>query len=486
MSDQSKIDIVLINPLTDWGKEFGVLSSAGAHRPPLNLLNIAAVLLENEYSVKIIDGALLRGGVQTLIDAIVEIKPKYIGMTAMTSHIHACGDLASQLKRYLNKVPVIIGGIHISTLPYETMKNFPSFDIGVVGEGELTIIELLEALDSKRPITGITGLALRKGSRVFLTPPRQLIKNLDTLPLPAWHLIPNYVQTYQPTMTRKTRTPSAYIVTSRGCPFECSFCNNVIHGRSFRSYSVDYLMKIIDHLIVEYKIKDLTIYDENLAFARKRIVDFCNKLIERNYDLTWSCDARADNVDDGILQLMYRAGCRSIWFGMESGDEQMLAKYNKKITKEKLAKAVELTRKNKIKSSGSFIIAGPGDTVASIKNTIHFAKKIGLDYFVPFYYTPIPGTPDYPSIRQHGTVDLQYTSATMTQPTFAPHGMTFRTVKYWYLRSTISFYMQPRILRNQIKDMGPLYFFRVSTSFLSRSLRMLIARSSYYIKKESD
>jgi anaerobic magnesium-protoporphyrin IX monomethyl ester cyclase len=447
------VDVVLATAPSSFDKEFGILSGGGAFRPPLNLLNLGAVLLENDYSVHIADGVKM-GNARDFTNKVTELNPRYIGLTSMTAHIHSCGQIAEQLRKNLPHARIIVGGVHITTLPEETMRMFPAFDVGVVGEGDRTIIELIKGLDDGEDLSQIKGLVLRDGDDIQMTPPRELIKDLDSLPMPAWHLLPDYVQTYQPTLSRRTRLPSAYIVTSRGCPFSCTFCTNEVHGRTFRSYSVDYIMDMISHLVDTYEIRDLTIYDENLALNKKRIASLCQRLIESNYDLTWSCDARVDSVDDEILRLMSEAGCRSIWFGMESGNQDILERYDKRITLEDCQNAVTLCKKNRIKAAGSFIIGGPEETRETIRDTIRFARRLKLDYFVPFFYTPIPGTPDYKDITKYGTCDLDYRSATMTQPTFAPHGMTFKDIRYWYIRAFLSFYSQPRVIFQEIRSIG--------------------------------
>lgn len=478
------VDIVLAACPSSKKKEFGLLSGAGANRPPLNLLNLGAVLLERGYSVSVIDGVSGDAGIREVADSIVSLKPRFIGLTAMTAHIYGCADMANELRKKLTKAPIIIGGIHVSTLPIETLRFFSSFDIGVVGEGENTILALIEGIDKGEDISKIHGLVIRTKEGIRLTPPRALISDLDTLPLPAWHLLPDYVQTYQPTLSRKTHLPSAYIVTSRGCPYSCSFCNNTVHGRTFRSYSVDYIMKMVTHMVNAYAVKDLTIYDENLAFKKDRITEFCRRMITANYDLTWSCDARVDSIDEEILALMYKAGCRSIWYGMESGNARILERYNKRIGLEDSQRAAELTRKHKIKTSGSFIIGGPQETAPTIRDTIRFAKRIGLDYFVPYFYTPIPGTSDYEAITEYGTADLDYRSATMTQPTFAPHGMTFSDVRNWYIRALVYFYLQPRIIFSLIKDTGLLSLLKSSFSFLFNAIGAIIVLQKYNRKEQ--
>lgn len=470
----NKIDIVLVSPTSTPYREFGLLSAAAVPRPPLNLLNLGAAILEAGYSVSIFDGFTMKGGVKELIEAIVRANPRYLGLTAMTAYIHKAAEIAEQVKKRLPEIPIILGGIHVSTLPDETFNLCKSFDIGVIGEGDITIVELLKALDSRKDLINIPGLVFRANNSLFRSAPRKLIENLDDLPMPAWHLLPEYIQTYQPSVSRKNRSPSAYIVTSRGCPFKCTFCNNVVQGKTFRSYSVDYLMKMIDHLVKVYRIRDLTIYDENLPLKKDRILEFCKRLSQAKYDLTWSCDARVDCINEEILSLMRDAGCRSLWCGMESGNDKILKRYQKGITLQDIERAAELANKYKIKICGSFIIGGPQETPGTIRDTIRFAKKIKIDHFVPFFYTPIPATTDYEKIREYGTVDLNYQSATMTKPIFAPHGMTYFDLYYWYIRAMLSWYLRPHIILRIYRDIGASGVLKMAFFFLFRSITSII------------
>jgi len=335
-------------------------------------------------------------------------------------------------------------------------------------------VELLQALEQDRDPADVAGLMIRTPDGPRRTTPREPVEDLDVLPLPAWHLLPDYVTTYQPTASRRTRLPSAYIVTSRGCPFKCTFCNNVVHGRRFRSYSVDYIMSMVTFLVREYGIRDLTIYDENLALQRKRIDELCRRLKESQLDLTWSCDARADCIDDELAALMYEAGCRAIWFGMESGNADVLKRYRKALNLEDLEQATRLCKKHGINACGSFIIAGPTETPATIKDTIRFAKRIPLAHFVPIFYTPVPGTSDYPQIAEHGSADLNYRSATMTRVTFVPDGMTVGSVYYWYVRAMLSWYGRPRVLWQFVRHVGPLGLARTGMSFLWQGCKAIL------------
>ncbi len=450
--------LVLVNPPTTFEQEFGLLSAAGAPRPPLNLLNLAATVRQAGHEVRILDAAGTGMSLESFVEEIIAARPDVVGITAMTAHIDTAGRAAQAVKQWLPRVRVVLGGAHVSALPEETMERWAAFDVGVVGEGDLTIVELVDALDRGRDLKQVAGLLVRRDGRVVRTEPRPLIADLDTLPFPTWDLLAGFATLYQPTASRSVRSPSAYLVSSRGCPYRCTFCSNAVHGRSFRSYSVDYLMGMIEHLISEFGVRDITIYDENLAVNRRRLTGLCRRLIEAGHDLTWSCDARADSLTPEVVELMYRAGCRSVWMGMESGDPEMLRRYRKGTTVEQYRKASHWCREVGIVCNGSFIIGGPGETQGSLRRSLAFAREIELDYFTPFYCTPLPGAPMYETVHEHGTFLSDYSLATMTGPTFIPRGFTLRGLQAWYVWSLVSFYARPSKLLMVCRQMGPWEF----------------------------
>jgi radical SAM superfamily enzyme YgiQ (UPF0313 family) len=200
---------------------------------------------------------------------------------------------------------------------------------------------------------------------------------------------------------------------------------------------------MMEHLIERYGVKDITVYDENLAVSRRRLEELCHRLIEAKHDLTWSCDARADNLSRELLELMHRAGCRSVWMGVESGDPGMLRLYQKGTSLADFRRATRWSKEAGIVTNGSFIIGGPGETRGSLRRSLAFARKIDLNYFTPFYCTPLPGAPMYAEVAKHGRFLSDYSLATMTRPTFIPEGFTLRGLQAWYLWSLVSFYGAP-------------------------------------------
>lgn len=468
--------IVLINPPSSVETEFGVLAGGGGFRPPLNVIYLASVLREKLYEVEIIDAPVQCNSYLELVEKVRAAKPDYCGITAMTLTIHPAAKTADMIKLDNPKCPIIIGGAHLSAAPEETMNMFTSFDYGVIGEGEDTLPELLEAIREKRDVSKIPGIIYRTDSGLRRAAARPMIQDLDNLPFPAWDLLPNYVEIYKPSKVRQIRLPSAYLATSRGCPFQCVFCDNVVHGHTFRSYSVDYIMRMIYKLIQDYNIKDLTIYDENLTINRKRITEFCERIIREGLDLTWSCDARADSVTPELLELMYRAGCRSISYGIESGSQEVLDFYKKRLTLEKIEYAVRETKKAGIISSGFFIIGGPTETEETINKTITFAKKIPLDYFTPFYFNCFPNSPIYDRIAEYGEFDPDYSKANMSKPVFIPKGLTQKRLVSLFNKALFSFYLRPSKVLFLIRHLGFSFVMRqINMPFLMLKERLRLS-----------
>jgi len=467
-----KTDIVLVNPPSSMKEEFGALKSAGGIRPPLNLLNIGAILLKEGFSVKLFDAAAKGLGVSLLVEEIIKTNCDIVGITSMTANIDISSQVALQLKKINPNITVIIGGAHVSAMKERVFEEFPSFDIGVYGEGDRTVVELMRNLkeekDSSR-LKAIDGILYRENGSIIRTSPRQLIEDLDSLPMPAWNLLEDYATIYSPVVSRKSGGKSAYIITSRGCPFKCTFCFSV-SGSKPRFFSLNYIFKLIDWHVENDQITDLTVFDENLLFSRKRINEFCDRLIEGNYNLTWSCSARANCVDRMILEKMYKAGCRSIFFGIESGNAQILARYKKGLNHELIENAVNDAKAAKLKVTGSFIIGGPMETVKTIRDTIRFALKLPLDYATPFYYTPLPGTADYPDISKFGEADLSYSSARMSKPNFVPNEMSEKQVVRLYKEFLLRFYARPSKLSMLMKEMGVSKFLRSGISFVGSLL----------------
>jgi len=381
---------------------------------------------------------------------IKEKRPKCVGMTACTLDIFGASDLAQKLKKEIPEVVTVLGGPHVTAVPVETMERFPDIDIGVIGEGELTIIDLLNSLEKNgmEGILGIEGVAYRDGEgKVVITRRRSFIMELDTLPLPAWDLLPDIRKHYfaPPWTMHSGRT--ATIITSRGCAFQCIYCDRKVFGNRMRFHSAGYVMNMLRTMHFKYGIGHFRIADDNFISHKGRLREICNRILEEKLSITWSCLARVDSIDPDSLSLMKKAGCWSVAFGVETGSQKIHEIEKKRVTLEKIAHAVKITREAGIKTISFNIIGHPLETIETIKATISFNKKIKVDDFKTQFMVPFPGTELYQVAEKYGAFDRDWKRMSVfREPIFIPHGLTKEDLIKWNKKAFWSFYLQPRVI----------------------------------------
>ncbi|MBU1084264.1 MAG: radical SAM protein [Candidatus Omnitrophota bacterium] len=453
-----KSDIVIVYPPVVMKGNYESVAT-GHEVPPQPLIYLGAVLRENNYRCSLLDANALHLGVEETIARILAFSPKYVGISAPTMLISAAGELARRLKEKNGDIVMIVGGPHMSAVPGMTMEKYKSIDVGVIGEGEVTILELLKALDEKKPLGSVKGLIFREGDSIRTTAPRPYIADLDTIPFPAWDMLPDIMAHYQQSAARIDRLPSISMVTSRGCPFQCIFCARNVFGNVTRSHSSDYLIGLIKHLKEEYKIKNISFEDENFVVYRDRLVEFCNKFIDDKTDITWDCASHVNSVTPELLALMRKAGCWQINYGIESGSQRILDFIKKGSTLKRIREALTMTRKAGILSKGYFIIGHPTETLESIQETIDFIKKIDLDIFQMSHMVPFPGTELYEKAEQYGKFVNNWDDMNIWTPLFIPEGLTQDMLEREAKRAYREFYFRPRpILKYFSRMMRPSSF----------------------------
>ena len=427
------MDIIFVNPPKKYSP--GGWSIFHGELPPLGLCSLASVLTKHGFSSSIVDANVLRVSCEKTAEGIVSANPLYVGITASTNTIHDAAQLAKRIKDTNKDIIVLIGGAHVSAVPEETMNMFGEFDIGVLGEAELTIVELVKALKRNSDLSGIAGLILRRTGGLHKTEKRNFIENLDELPLPAWDMLPNLVKYYQPAVTNYKKFPSASIVTSRGCPGKCVFCDRSIFGNLCRAHSAEYVVGMMKRLNKDYGITDFDICDDNFVTFKSRLKTICEILLRENSKFAWSCLARVDMVDRERLQLMKDAGCWQINYGIESGSQKVLDILQKGVTLEKIENAVRLTKKAGISVKGFFMLGCFGETEDSIRETIAFIKKIDLDDIRFTYFTPLPGSDSYKMAASYGVLDGDYRKMDMATPVFIPQDLTKAQLMRAYVKA---------------------------------------------------
>jgi len=341
---------------------------------------LAAVLEKNDLNVKVIDAKLDCIGFDQTLRAISRFSPDVLGITAMTHEIDMAARLAKKAKDLLPHVFTVIGGVHVTALPVETLQTYHSFDIGVLGEGEYLFLDVVKLIEKKElDFSRLKGLVYRKGSEILLSHPLERIMDLDGLPFPAWHQFPNATE--------------YIIITSRGCPFSCIFCMQAM-GQKLRRRSPDNVAQEIEKVLVERQPERFLFYDETFTLDKKHVYEICNLIIRRglNRHISWSATTRVDCVDKDILSKMKEAGCNHIEFGVESGDQVVLDRIQKKINLKQAEQAVELAKKLGFHTEGAFILGHPNETLRTAYKTIYFAAKLNPDIVQLGIMVPYPGT----------------------------------------------------------------------------------------------
>ena len=423
------VDIMLVNPPTpDGGLWIRTQHRVGRRTrenmvwPQVSLAQMAALLLPN-YKLKIVDANAERMGWEEFAKLIDKYQPKYYltQVTAPTLENDMYGCFLAKSRG----VTTIAFGTHVTPIPRESMRPYPSLDYVLVGEPDLSIRDLLDHLEGKIgdrseviltlfaehdpsyetavnedgsvDLHGIKGLAWRDGDEIVVNSPRPFIKDLNDLPIPKHELLP--LQKYRMPMIKG---PFTFIVTSRGCPAGCTYCiKHVSYQYSTRLRSPELIMEELWQL-KKMGINTIHMYADLFTINRDQVVDLCQRMIAEDIDLRWMCNSRVDFVDEEMLQLMGQAGCWLISWGIESGNEQILKHAHKGANPAKAERALRWAKSAGIKNWGYFIIGLPGETEETIRETIEFSKKLPLDIALFHVAAPYPGTPFFFEVVENG------------------------------------------------------------------------------------
>lgn len=411
--------------------------------PPLGMLSIAAILEKRGHEVKFLDLPALGYPFEKIEKEVKDFNPELIGLFATTPTSKKAFDLASYLKQITN-TPIILGGPHASCFPEEILKGQNSIDIVCIGEGEYTMLDLAE----NKPLHKIKGIYYRKNNKIFKNEKRPPIKNLDELPFPARHLI--NLKLYTPFPNQYRRLPVINMVTSRGCPYgKCTYCFEAGRlGHFYRRQSPQRIVDEIKYLVNTYNIKEIAFWDDNFVVGKEWMFEFCDLLKKENLDITWSCYARVNLVSPEILNKMAEGGCWNIFYGIESGNQELLDKIQKGINLQQCRDAIKWTHDAGIEARGAFMIGLPGETPEMAQKTINFAIELDVDYAQFAYTTPYYGTVLYEQCKKEGTILTEdLSNYCSNEAVFLPKTYKSREqLKQLYKRAYRKFYLRPRYI----------------------------------------
>ena len=422
--------ITLVNPPMRLEQVYGSFSEWGSISPPTGLCYIAALLRERGYEVSIVDAEALRIGADEAVRSVEGLRPDLIGIACKTLWVVNAHHVAQKLKEKLLDVPIVAGGNHVTALPERSLREFPAFDIVVVGEGEITFLELVEAMKAGKDLHEVPGLAFRDNGGVAITPPRDRIVNLDELPVPAFDLLPDIARCYKPPLNSVEKIPAFSLVMSRGCPSKCTFCDRSVFQTRVTRHSPDYAVALIEKLYEDYGVRYLLFDDDNLLLNKTHLFRLLDLLKASRARLPFTCQSRVDTIDEERLTRLQDAGCRMLLYGIESGSQEMLNRMKKGITIEQIRRAISMTRQAGIKATGFFILGHPGETEQTMQETVKLIKECKFFDVGVFLFTPLPGSEVYRDVREYGTFDENWEKMNaLDEVVFVPHGLTTEKLK---------------------------------------------------------
>ncbi len=449
--------ILLINPPYT---NFDGIKESGGHMMPLNLAYLASYLRSKmECEIAILDAEVLGLSYEQIKKSITEKNPDMVGFTCPTPTMNHVFKIAEIIKKEINqKCVVVVGGIHPTAMPEETIKN-NYIDFEVIGEGEITFYELVKAISEKRQnFEEIKGLCFKRDGQTIATPPRPLIADLDDLPFPARDLF--QLEIYYQAPTKKVSNEKAGpILTSRGCAFNCIHClSQKMWGRNPRFRSTANVIAEIEECLNKYGIKEFNVFDDTFTLNETRAMEICDEIINRKLNISWVSLSRVNTLTERLLQKMKAAGCKKISFGLESGSQKVLDIIKKQATLAMAQKTVNMVYQAGLTVHASFMLGNIGETEKTIRETISFAKNLPLDNVTFFITSPYPGTELYEMAKNEGLINdktdwEKFAPLTKTPPIVVQKNISAERLVYWQKRAFREFYLRPKYIFHKIKQL---------------------------------
>ena len=442
---------------------------------PLGTLYVASSILEAGYDVKFLNGAFMSNS--EIINEIVSYKPDVVGLYSTTFGWNKAVLTASEIRNRLNDIFIAVGGPYPVAVQGKCLEDCREIDAVVTGEGEITMVELLNALSEGKSLEGIKGIVFRENNKIIKNSPRPLIKDMDSIAFPARELLGSAIDYIPPPATYK-RKPVAVIMTARGCNRRCIFCFQIDKYRKdgIRYRSVENVMNEIE-LCLKQGYKEIKFIDDTLAADYDRAMEIATEIKRRKLDFTWFASACVHQVDRPLLQAFRDAGCWAILFGAESGVQKNLNSIKKRITLDQTHKAVKAAKEVGLTVHTPFLFGIPGETFEDGLKTIEFACDLDPDIASFHALTPFPGTELYDNIDKYGTISGDLTDFTYQGAAFIPHTMTRKEIAELRQMAYKRFYSRPGYVLKKILAMKSLNDLKAAVKG---------ARSMFWLWSKSD
>lgn len=466
--------VLLINPPISGELRYGRFKNVGSYLPPYGILSIAAVLESHGHLVKIVDADSRRGmALDELKQTVIDFDPHVIGMTVYSIGRDMAVQTAEHIKSYFS-APVVAGGPHIMTFP-EDLAPFDCFDILAYGEGEYTMLDIVSHYSGEKELNNIEGILYKKDGEIVQTSHRTLIEDLDTLPYPAFHLLDG-LSDYAPMQLLYKRLPVLTLISGRGCPYGCIFCNS-IWGKKVRMNSPSYIMGLVKKMITDFGIREIMFYEDTFCIKKERIDKLCDMLIEEGLDVIWSCSANVKTLDKPLLEKMKQAGCWLISMGIESGNDEVLNFIRKPVRVEQAKSICQWADEAGLKIRGFFILGHPIDTKETIRQTIDFAKSLPLFTINLTILQLLPGSKVREIAHDYGEVNYDLSLGTghpRETLSFVPRGLTAEYLIKMQRRGYSEFFLRPKQIWRLLRSIDSFEDLRKYLKLAAAFIRLYI------------
>ena len=386
---------------------------------------------KKNFEIKFIDARNADIGIGDCLKEIEKFDPDFIGISSFTCGIKDAYIFASKIKK-ISDIPILMGGPHTTFMPKEALQYC---DIVVRGEGEKTFRQLIEAFPwSNKKLKKINGISYKSNKKIVHNPPQKFIEPLDKIPFPDWDICPKSYPIHK---------GFGYVLTSRGCPFRCTFCvSSKTLGKPWRAYSSTRVLAELEWLVEKYSAKQILFLDENFCLNKKRVMEICKGIVDRKLDIVFACDARVNAVDEEMLMAMKKAGCQTIYFGVESGYQKILDLYKKGITISQIKRAFRLCNKVGIPTAAGWIIH-PSYNEKDFLHDLMFAFKLNAGAITLSQLIPFPGTGIYNELKNNKKPISQDWDLYGGSDVLVNGTLSKRKRKFWQLFFMLVYHLSP-------------------------------------------
>lgn len=369
--------------------DFTVLANRMA---PIGIMQLASWLEKHGHPTQLHDclGPHAPKGIEANAQRILSTNPELVGFSSTTSGFMDTVDLATYIKARRPDIKIVVGNVHVSSLGTPILDHFPEIDVLVIGEGEGAMVELAE----DRPLREIGNIAYRDSSgRAIMNPRRDRIRDLDELPFPAYEKLEGFPRDYHLPLFAYEKRYGATMITSRGCPYTCSFCDRTVFERQYKTNSPEYIYEQMKYLRDRFGVHHINMYDDLFTAKRQRVFDLCELLIKKPLGMNFNCAIRAGHTSDDMLHMLKRAGALMVSMGIESADEEMMERHKAGVTLEEVTKTVKSIHAAGLRAKGLFIFGMPGETPETVRRTSDYILSLGLDEMNMTKFSPLHGAP---------------------------------------------------------------------------------------------